>query len=253
MQACNIRYDVRLPLVVLRISLSVDGNFYVSANQTGTIYVITEVQDLNAGGNINSNLFAYGPASGSNDGARCPTAPVPQEDCDNGLDDDGDGLVDCDDPSCSGVSSCLTITISSANNGGLESGNRLSEHIANRNYTRSLNPQPETFGPELSAHSAKTITAQAKQNFTLRDLIPIGLLGESSALESDFITIDRVGQSCPASSVSIINTAGVTIKVVNLEGQSEIIDVADLIEGTYMLQYNCDQQVTTQKLVILRR
>ncbi len=166
------------------VYFDVDGNFYVSANQTGTIYVITEVQDLIAGGNINSNLFAYGPASGSNDGARCPTAPVPQEDCDNGLDDDGDGLVDCDDPSCSGVSSCPTITISSANNGGLESGNRLSEHIANRNYTRSLNPQPETFGPELSAHSAKKITAHTKQNFTLRDLIPIGLLGESSALES---------------------------------------------------------------------
>ncbi len=166
------------------VYFDVDGNFYVSANQTGTIYVISEVQDIIPSGNISSNLFAYGPASGSNDGARCPTASVPQEDCDNGQDDDGDGLVDCDDPSCSGVSSCPTITISSANSGGLESGNRLSEQIASRNYRRSLSPQPETFGPELNVHSAKTVSADIKQNFTLRDLIPVGLLGESSALES---------------------------------------------------------------------
>ncbi|MBT8253271.1 MAG: hypothetical protein KJN68_04815, partial [Bacteroidia bacterium] len=80
------------------------GNFYVSSNQTGTIYIISNVQNLNGSDPINSNLFAFGPSSSSNDGARCPTAPVPLENCSNGIDDDGDGLSDCDDPSCSGVS-----------------------------------------------------------------------------------------------------------------------------------------------------
>ena len=165
------------------VYFDVDGNFYVSANQTGTIYIISEVQNIVANGNIDSNLFAYGPASASNDGARCPTAPVTKEICDNGIDDDGDGLSDCDDPSCSGVSTCPTITVSSGNNGGLESNNRLSQHIANRNYTRSLNPQPETFGPELT-NKKYDVGNLSKQNLNIRDLIPIGILGESSALES---------------------------------------------------------------------
>ena len=81
------------------------GNFYVSANQSGSVYIINEVQNVTSG-QISSNIFAYGPASASNDGARCPTAPVPQEDCANGVDDDGDGLIDCDDPACSGISEC---------------------------------------------------------------------------------------------------------------------------------------------------
>ena len=33
-------------------------------------------------------------------------SPNPQEICDNGVDDDGDGLVDCDDPDCSYASTC---------------------------------------------------------------------------------------------------------------------------------------------------
>ncbi|MGB3799240.1 MAG: zinc metalloprotease, partial [Lewinella sp.] len=34
------------------------------------------------------------------------TPPTPQEICDNGIDDDGDGLTDCDDPDCSYASDC---------------------------------------------------------------------------------------------------------------------------------------------------
>lgn len=120
------------------VYFDVDGNFYISANQTGTIYRVKNVQDIVANGYMDSNLFAYGPASASNDGARCPSAPVPDEDCSNGKDDDGDGLVDCDDPACSGVEACPTITLTtSANSGGLESNNRLSQKINSRNYTRS--------------------------------------------------------------------------------------------------------------------
>ena len=119
------------------VYFDVDGNFYVSANQTGTVYIIRGVQNI-VGGEMDSNVFAFGPASASNDGARCPTAPVPQEDCINGLDDDGDGLVDCDDPSCSGVASCPVIELtSSGNDGGLESNDRLANLISKRNFKRA--------------------------------------------------------------------------------------------------------------------
>ena len=46
---------------------------------------------------IDSNLFAFGPSSSNNDGARRPTAAVLQEICDNGIDDDGDGVNDASD------------------------------------------------------------------------------------------------------------------------------------------------------------
>ncbi|MDC1162501.1 hypothetical protein OAT18_03585, partial [Tenacibaculum sp.] len=121
------------------VYFDVSGRFYVSANQTGTIYVIQSVQNLTGANSIDSNLFAWGPSSSQNDGARCPTAPVPQEDCINGVDDDGDGLVDCEDPSCSGVAACPVVDPikSGGNNGGLESNNRLSELINNRNFSRA--------------------------------------------------------------------------------------------------------------------
>lgn len=163
------------------------GNFYVSSNNTGAVYIINEVQTLN-GGQIKSNIFAYGPASSSNDGARCPTAPVPQEDCSNGKDDDGDGLVDCNDPACSGVQECpVTYTSSTANKGGLESNDRLADFIGKRNYQRAK----ENYFFDVS--TAKQIkkgsmymkkSRTAKNNISLESLIPMGVVNESEIVES---------------------------------------------------------------------
>jgi len=163
------------------------GNFYVSANQSGSVYIISEVQNISQG-NIRSNIFAYGPASSSNDGARCPTAPVPQEDCSNGLDDDGDGLIDCVDPSCSGVNECpVTYTSSSANKGGLESNDRLAEQISKRNYMRAKE------GYNFNVASARRVKKgalymkrgnAAKNNISLEALTPLGVINESEIIES---------------------------------------------------------------------
>ncbi len=165
------------------------GRFYVSANQTGTIYVIQNVQDLDGTNTIDSNLFAFGPSSSQNDGARCPTAPVPQEDCINGVDDDGDGLTDCDDPSCSGVAECPTIEAptSGGNEGGLESNNRLSEQINKRNFNRAKSNYK--FNSKTARRYVKSgmygKKIMGKQNgFTLKDLIPLDVVNEDEAIES---------------------------------------------------------------------
>lgn len=163
-----------------------DGRFYVSANQTGTIYVIQSVQDLDGINVINSNLFAFGPSSASNDGARCPTAPVVQEICDNGIDDDGDGLKDCDDPSCSGFGNCEVITPpTSANNGGLESNGRLSEVINKRNFNRARNSYKfdQSTAPRVTASS---IAAQRSSftGFQLQDFVPLTTINEDYAVDS---------------------------------------------------------------------
>ncbi|MCB4799406.1 DUF6923 family protein [Neotamlana laminarinivorans] len=175
------------------------GRFYVSANQTGTIYVIQSVQDINGLNVIESNLFAFGPSSASNDGARCPTAPVPQEDCTNGIDDDGDGLVDCEDPSCSGYASCPVIEVtstSSSNEGGLESNNRLAQQISKRNFNRSKTSYKfnKTTAKKLVKPTSygKTKTGKGNGGASLRDFIPFGTINEDEVIEatpSDLIGI----------------------------------------------------------------
>ncbi len=162
------------------------GRFYVSANQTGTIYVIQRVQDLDGVIAMNSNLFAFGPSSASNDGARCPTAPVLQEICDNGIDDDGDGLIDCEDPSCSGYGECDVINpeTSGANEGGLESNGRLSDAINKRNYNRAKTSF--TFDKNNAPRVTRSqFYAETSENgFTLPDFIPLNIINEDQAIES---------------------------------------------------------------------
>ena len=199
-----------------------DGRFYVSANQTGTLYVIQKVQDLNSGSNMDSNLFAFGPAASSNDGARCPTAPVPQEDCTNGIDDDGDGLIDCDDPSCSGVAACPVVeTTSGASEGGLESNNRLGDAISKRNYNRSKNGFK--FDPTLQPVVNSRMTLKAKNGSTLpelADFLPINILPGTESIEStpgdligitnatDILAIDIMRAGQPVAAVLGMQTVG---------------------------------------------
>ncbi len=163
------------------------GRFYVSANQTGTIYVIKNVQDLEGTNNMDSNLFAFGPSSSQNDGARCPTAPVPQEDCTNGIDDDGDGLIDCEDPSCSGYAACPVIEAptSTANSGGLESNNRLSEQINKRNFDRAKNNYKfDKVSAKRFTKSAKYGKKTSKKGLQLSDFVPLEILNEDHVIES---------------------------------------------------------------------
>ncbi|QWX85527.1 T9SS type A sorting domain-containing protein [Cellulophaga sp. HaHaR_3_176] len=203
------------------VYFDIDGNFYVSANQTGSVYKINNVQL--AGLNVMvSNIFAFGPASASNDGARCPTAPVPQEDCRNGVDDDGDGLVDCDDPSCSGISLCPTVTTTSGgNDGGLESNDRLSNLINKRNFNRaSTNYKFD----KLSAKAIKkSFNYKRKGGFSSKEiplstLVPLGIIGESSTIESspadlieltnasDIFSVDYLKDTETVSALMIIKT-----------------------------------------------
>ena len=170
------------------------GNFYVSANQTGTIYIIYGAQNSSAG-NINSNIFAYGPSSSLNDGARCPTATVPQESCSNGIDDDGDGLVDCEDPSCSGVNSCPVIETSGGNDGGLESNKRLSNLIKKRNFSRVKNNyrfDQKTAKPFKGPENQDRASIEKTTTIALGNLIPQEIINDATAYESsptDLLTI----------------------------------------------------------------
>ncbi|WP_299114540.1 T9SS type A sorting domain-containing protein [uncultured Winogradskyella sp.] len=203
------------------VYFDVDGRFYVSANQTGTIYVIQNVQEVNTSADMDSNLFAFGPSSASNDGARCPTAPVPQEICDNGIDDDGDGLIDCEDPSCSGFGMCEVIEppTSGGNDGGLESNNRLSEQINTRNFNRAKTGYTfnRSTAPRLM-RGFEYAQRNANNGFTLQDFIPLEVIGETEAVEStpadlvnitnatEIYAVDYMNQNTPFATILALKT-----------------------------------------------
>ena len=85
------------------------GNMFVSTNKTGNIWRINQVHNVTQNSEIDCSLFSLGPASNQNDGCMCSLTTVPIEICGNGTDDDGDGLVDCDDPACWQDSGCEEI------------------------------------------------------------------------------------------------------------------------------------------------
>lgn len=243
-----------------------DGRFYVSANQTGTIYVIQNVQTLVTNGTMDSNLFAFGPSSSSNDGARCPTAPVLQEICDNGIDDDGDGLIDCEDPSCSGFGNCEVITppTSGGNEGGLESNNRLSEQINTRNFNRAKS------GYKFNRNKARRITKSstylqrnANSGFTLEDFIPLDVINEDEVIEStpvdllnitnatEIYAVDYLENNTSVASIMALKTENgvyehtkyicdrllgaelISVNTIDINGQAFIKSIIKNADGTY--------------------
>ncbi|MDO6738981.1 collagen-binding domain-containing protein, partial [Wenyingzhuangia sp. 2_MG-2023] len=82
------------------VYFDVAGDFYVASND-GEIYRIKYTDQLSAGSNMISFLFAHGPAASSNDGARCANAPapIPENDMDaDGIGDDVDNCIDTVNP-----------------------------------------------------------------------------------------------------------------------------------------------------------
>lgn len=219
------------------------GNFYVSANQTGTIYIINNVQNLDGNNAIASNLFAFGPSSSSNDGARCPTAPVPQEDCSNGIDDDGDGLVDCDDPSCSGYGSCPVIQppVSGGNEGGLESNNRLALQINKRNFNRAKNSYKFNSEKARKVIRSANYGTKSTNSFQLADFIPVGTLLEDEAIESTPLDLLNITNATQVYSVDYIKNNKSIASILALKTE----------DGVYEhTKYICDRLLGAQLLSV---
>lgn len=202
------------------------GRFYISANQTGTIYVIQNVQGLDATSNMDSNLFAFGPSSASNDGARCPTAPVLQEICDNGIDDDGDGLIDCEDPSCSGFGTCAVIAApTTANDGGLESNGRLSDAINKRNFNRAKTSY--RFDQKKARRVTKqTINADRRtaENFQLQDLVPLEIINEDYVVNSSPLDLLNITNATAVYSVDYMQDEAPIASILALKTENGVYE-----------------------------
>ncbi|PKH51541.1 hypothetical protein CXF68_12985 [Tenacibaculum sp. Bg11-29] len=223
------------------VYFDLSGRFYVSANQTGTIYVIQSVQDLSPSDDMDSNLFAFGPSSASNDGARCPTAPVLQEICDNGIDDDGDGLIDCEDPSCSGYGECDVILppTSGGNEGGLESNSRLSELINKRNYNRTkINYK---FDRSKAARVIKTKDYKRKKvtGFELKDFIPLGIINEDVTIESTPLDLVAITNATAIYAVDYMKSGTAIASIMALKTENGVYEhtkyICDRLLGAQLI------------------
>jgi len=76
----------------------IEGNSYFSHNGTGEIYRVSFDGNENPTG---MNYVAQGTVTNNNDGINCVLSLPPLEsNCSDGIDNDGDGLVDGEDPDC---------------------------------------------------------------------------------------------------------------------------------------------------------
>ncbi|MGB2273916.1 MAG: DUF6923 family protein, partial [Flavicella sp.] len=222
------------------------GNFYVSSNQTGTIYIVYSVHNLTSGSSISSNLFAAGPSSSSNDGARCPTASVPQEICDNNIDDDGDGLVDCDDYVCSNIGNCEEIDdIDGGDNGGLESNNRLSQKIANRNYRRGINRHSFDKTKARKIGKSNLYGKKMKKSTVLEDFIPLDIIPNSSAVESSPVDLTEITNASKVFAVDYIRGNSTIAAALFLETDKGAYEhskyICDRLQGAQILSISSFQ------------
>jgi hypothetical protein len=209
------------------VYFDVDGRFYISASEIGTIFVVQNVQDLDGSNSIDSNLFAFGPSSSNSDGARCPTALVAQEICDNGTDDDGDGLIDCEDPSCSGYGDCPIIesNTSGGNDGGLESNNRLSDKISQRNYNRAkINYRFDRGVARRVSKSSNYAKRSAKSNFQLQNFIPLTVINEEYVIDSTPIDLLGITNAVEVYSVDYIKNEESIASVLALKTENGVYE-----------------------------
>ena len=162
-----------------------DGNFYASGNSNGNIFRILSPHSLSSGGTPNATIFAYGPSSSTNDGAKCPYSTISSEGCANFVDDNGDLLVDCDDPLCNSNIACLA---SGAGAGGLETNDNLAGKIALRDFRNAkfnLNLEDKTYLPKIEGSlTNKRPALSLKNNFNIEDFMPIGSIASSESYDS---------------------------------------------------------------------
>ena len=104
------------------------------------------------------------------------------ENCTNGIDDNQDGLIDCDDPSCS--SECTFGPTGSSGEGGLESNDDLIDKVTNTLYHRKINRASEGLRRSNLSNLNRTNSYGSAKiaddgSLQLEDLIPIDIIPSS--------------------------------------------------------------------------
>ncbi len=184
-------------------------------------------------------------------------------DCGNGIDDDGDGLVDCDDPDC--FESCKYTTTKSSFDGGLESNNRLSQKISLTNYKRKRgyiqNRNRRYF--QRKVNKAEMDKAADKKRLksgavAIESYMPIGAIPGRQYYESSPQHLIDLTNATDLVSVDIYDGADRTAAVLGLISQNGVYEhtkyVCDRLAGSKILDvltYTIDLDATTTHDIII--
>ncbi|NKI30333.1 DUF6923 family protein [Croceivirga thetidis] len=181
--------------------------------------------------------------------------------CDNGIDDDLDGLFDCDDDDCANFGDCETTATSGGNNGGLESNNRLSEKIAKRNYERyknnklnlKVNTQERSF-EDYRFQKRPVKSAKNVDSFELIDLIPTSGIPNTSVYNStpdDLIGITNATQTLSVDYFDNEIRKGAILSTVSENGVYEHTKaVCDRVTGTSIINIWKVPMLDDQELMV---
>ena len=150
------------------------GKYEVPAGQTTTRFSLGALRSSN--GNLrNGNLLDAVTVQSIDASCENPMKGN-VEICDNGIDDDNDGLIDANDPDCS---------TSGGNNGGLESNGRLAEKIFQRSLERRIEPSKIKNAKADMIRRERTATygvfggANERSLVSIEDFIPLDTLSNS--------------------------------------------------------------------------
>ena len=149
--------------------------------------------------------------------------------CDNGIDDDNDGLIDANDPDCS---------TSGGNNGGLESNGRLAEKIFKRSLDRRIEPNKIKNTKSKMLRRERTATYGIFGGANERSIVSI----------EEFIPLDTISNtetyiSSPTDLVDITNATEVySVDIFRDDRRLAAIFATSTENGVYEhTKYICDR------------
>lgn len=203
------------------------GKYEVPAGQTVTRFSLGALASSN--GNLrNGNLLDAVTVQSVDASCENPMRGN-VEICENGIDDDNDGLIDADDPDCS---------TSGGNNGGLESNGRLAERIFQRSLERRIDPSKKKNTKSEMIRKERTATYGVFGGTNERSLISI----------EEFIPLDTIANSetfisSPTDLVNITNATEVfSVDIFRNDTRLAAVFATTTENGVYEhTKYICDR------------
>ena len=159
--------------------------------------------------------------------------------CGNNIDDDNDGLTDCDDPDC--VESCDYDESTSSQEGGLESNRRLSQKIASTSFTRIKNGNNKDY---LSRANLSTFTTADRKNlrtdgFSLVDFIPVDAIEGTQSFVNTPTHLQDITNAIELFSIDIFNADKRVAAVLALATENQVYEhskyICDRLSGAKII------------------
>jgi len=158
-----------------------------------------------------------------------------KEICGNNIDDDNDGLTDCDDPDC--IESCDYDESSSSQDGGLESNRRLSQKIAETTYRKIRNGNSKDYlmRANLSTFSKGEINYARTGSYSIEDFIPLDVIEGTQSYVNTPEHLQELTNATELFSIDIFNESKRVAAVLALETEQNVYEhskyICDRLSG----------------------